>query len=645
MKISMIEVENFKQFYGCQRAVISTSDSLNVTVFHGTNGAGKTSLFTAINWCLYGVGHEGMGELLNKQVIKETKIGNALQLRVCVQFIHETHKFIAERLEEFIKINEEQGVRPSTPEFNLYYIDSKGQTIKVPNPEGKMDSILSKNVREYFFFNGEKMEDLTRTGNQLIQDAIKNIMNLPIIDRAVNHLEQATKDYRSEVARIGAGRIDQLIQLQNELEDERKRLQKTIAESEKEIISANAYIQDLEQKLNDNKEVGQLQQRRKNIQEDIRNAEVKRDQLENRLQKAANECFSYLASNSAKKTLDLIAEQVGKGKIPRGIGDHFVKELLSQKLCICKRPLPEGSPEYKALLELVQSNTRTDYEDKILILRGQLQTLSRVTSNNLENLKENLLDYNSTLDLINAKRREEDELTRRIGNADEVDIANLERTRQNYNSEVVKIRVSITRNQDRLKLNEKDIQDTKLKRENEEKKEDALLRIRTREKLSEQATEAMREIKNKFYEATRSRVEEETKLVFSKLAWKNDQFNDIKLDKEFRLEVLDRWNTPSREELSAGERQMLSLAFISALSRLSGEESPVIMDTPFARLSGNHLKTTTSNLPILLPQLILLVTDTEWTEEVAEGLKSKVGKHYTFDFISGCTTIREDKNG
>jgi DNA sulfur modification protein DndD len=63
MKIKSLELTNFKQFYGNQIVDISTSSDKNVTVFRGVNGTGKTSLFTAINWCLYGIGHEGLKQV------------------------------------------------------------------------------------------------------------------------------------------------------------------------------------------------------------------------------------------------------------------------------------------------------------------------------------------------------------------------------------------------------------------------------------------------------------------------------------------------------------------------------------------------------------------------------------------------------
>jgi DNA sulfur modification protein DndD len=100
---------------------------------------------------------------------------------------------------------------------------------------------------------------------------------------------------------------------------------------------------------------------------------------------------------------------------------------------------------------------------------------------------------------------------------------------------------------------------------------------------------------------------------------------------------------PTREELSAGERQILSLSFIYAMARVSGEDAPLVMDTPFGRLSGDHLSATAENLPELTSQLVLFVTDREWDEPSRTNLEPKTGAQYELNFDSGtsCTEIRE----
>ncbi|MBR3313094.1 MAG: AAA family ATPase [Atopobiaceae bacterium] len=54
MLIRSITVENFLPFQGEQSVEFSTDPDRNVTLVMGDNGAGKTSLAQAFEWCLYG---------------------------------------------------------------------------------------------------------------------------------------------------------------------------------------------------------------------------------------------------------------------------------------------------------------------------------------------------------------------------------------------------------------------------------------------------------------------------------------------------------------------------------------------------------------------------------------------------------------
>jgi DNA sulfur modification protein DndD len=185
--------------------------------------------------------------------------------------------------------------------------------------------------------------------------------------------------------------------------------------------------------------------------------------------------------------------------------------------------------------------------------------------------------------------------------------------------------------------------DIKKLREAEEKKEKEVALLVRKESLAQRAADAVSRIKEEFFEQTRKEIESSTKEVFSKLAWKQEHFQDVCLDQDFKLEVIDRWGTPTRKELSAGERQILSLSFITAISQLSGEEAPLVMDTPFGRLSGNHLTTVAENLPNLTPQLILFVTDREWDEASKTKLEPRMCAQYDlcFNNKTGCTEIAE----
>ena len=65
MLIKTITVENFLPFQGKQRIEFSTDKDHNVTLIMGNNGAGKTSLAQAFEWCLYGKAPKETNQVIN----------------------------------------------------------------------------------------------------------------------------------------------------------------------------------------------------------------------------------------------------------------------------------------------------------------------------------------------------------------------------------------------------------------------------------------------------------------------------------------------------------------------------------------------------------------------------------------------------
>ena len=610
MKIFLIRVLNFKQYYGEQQAAISDLKDLNITVFHGLNGAGKTSLFNAINWCLYGVGENKLGELLNKRVLLEADIDDEIPLVVTVCFSHKNEEYMAERVIIYKKTEKKQA-RIDRKNFFLTVTDISGNTRTVSNPSGKMNSILPENVREYFFFDGENIDDLTRSDNEKIENAIINIMRLPIIDKTYDHLEGIANEYRRELKRQGSIKIGEIISQEERLEkslDNKKIQKEEIAE---ELRKGKQQISDLKKILRENEKSRHLQERRDELNKTFKTFNEYLGNLILEIQKSVIQLYPLFLVNQFQSSLNIVNQKREKGEIPSGLKEQFIIDLIERDYCICGQKISDLEGAKDHLLSLISNSYTSKFEDIIIKLPGDIRSVNNITNNHLNNLNRLCKDKADVQQKIEDLDRQIDEINRKLKDSPSVDIVNIEKKLSTFEENQKVNERRIERIQFEIENLEKQINEKIKEREKEEKKQEKLKLLSRKEELARKASSAVLKIKEEFYEQTRLRIEEETKKVFLELAWKHDQFQDIRLDRDFQLEVIDLWGLPSREELSAGERQILSLAFICAMVNLAGEEAPIIMDTPFGRLSSNHLEAVAKSLPSLVPQLILLVTDRE----------------------------------
>ena len=134
---------------------------------------------------------------------------------------------------------------------------------------------------------------------------------------------------------------------------------------------------------------------------------------------------------------------------------------------------------------------------------------------------------------------------------------------------------------------------------------------RRRYQLASEAAQAAQHLLAAFSADMRIQIQAATDEIFKTFVWKEKQFESARVTEDYRLEVEIRFHSTTLAGLSAGERQVLSLAFIAGMSRVTGEEAPLVIDTPFGRLSELPVTSIVKTLPAIAKQLILLVTDRE----------------------------------
>lgn len=124
--------------------------------------------------------------------------------------------------------------------------------------------------------------------------------------------------------------------------------------------------------------------------------------------------------------------------------------------------------------------------------------------------------------------------------------------------------------------------------------------------------------------------------------------------KDYRAELDDEYHLKLTKPIggsyepvrgaSTGEKQLLSLAFIGSLvdkardtyehhgtkegSLFRGGLYPIVMDSAFGNLESEYRRDVAAGLPFLAPQVIILVSETQWRQEVEQELDARIGRQY-----------------
>lgn len=650
MKLERMVLRNFRQYYGEQMVEFARSSDRSVTVIHGINGAGKTSFFLGMNWCLYGtkvddiIIIDNIGQLISKEAVNQAKPGDTVSTEVELRFTHNGERYVVRRKLKGLKQSDNTLLVDDYDEFMMQRIGADGQAFKISNPIGMMNAILPANVREYFLFDGEKIDNFAKPQSaEQVREAIYLVLNIEILERAHRHLSNSARDYRKKLKQVSSDELGALIEQLNEVVEKRDRAVERQSELKQSIKLAEEKVAEIEDRLRQIQNVKSLQEKRERLEKDVNRNRKELEEIKEEIAKQATSAYPALAIPAIQVAMNMLDEKRSRGEIPSGIRQQFIQDLLAEMVCICGRPFSEHGSEHSRLLSLLNHSMPGSIEDEIMNTHVVLGIIPSECRDQIGQIDRLMTKRTALIEYIQQLEGELDDLGRQLKDSPLEEVSQLERKRGEFKADVDNYLVEIGSLSTSVQECSKDIDDLEksITKARKQATEEQILSLKST--LAQRAADAINEIYHAFADEKRKEVEAETRKIFKTLVWKDSHFQDVKLDPDFNLDVIDRYGKSARPELSAGERQVLSLSFIAAMAKISEDEAPLVIDTPFGRLSSHHRNSITENLPKLAHQLILFVTDEELRDEARANLEPYIGAEYRleFDRMTSCTEIVE----
>ena len=644
MRLNYITLKNFRQYYGEQTVHFATDGPRHVTVIHGINGAGKTSLCIAMNWCLYGDAFVRekfgtVGELASKHPAANIA---SVDTSVKIGFTYQDIQYWAERQRLPLRNNQTtlllQGENDVHPRRDA---DASDMIL----------SMIPEDVSIHFFFDGEKIDNFARPGHEKeVMNAMRNVLKIEVVRRGITHLNGVAQDYAQDLKKELRTHPSEALQtLINEEEAEKQRHSKLvsdIASKRQGVEKANAQIQDVDEQLESIEESRQLAEERARIQSTLKQLQQGRAGLQKEIRKLANDGFIPIAKPAVDKALAIL----DANEIP-SVPEPILLEILEQLHCLCGRDIHRGSLEYQTIRNLLAKAVSSKASTVVRETYNHLRYLLRSPVTEIPASLQEVLSDNQRLGRdIAASQARLDKIAEQLVDFNQEDIRNLQRSRSEYERAIGRLETEIIQTDAEIREISGEISDLKEKIKLAKASEGTVEQLIRYKALAEDAASALERINAFFTEDIREKVESEVQEIFQRLVWKDSHFRDVRLSDHFELQVIDRFGEQARPEMSAGERQVLSLAFILAMAKVASQEMPlnmedepfpIVMDTPFGRLSTQPRENITVTIPQIAKQLILFVTDEELHGQARANLEPSIGAEYQLQFnqSTSVTTI------
>jgi DNA sulfur modification protein DndD len=650
MIINKLKIKDFRQFSGEQVIEFAIDKKKNITVIHGENGSGKTTLLNAITWCLYEfTGHdfEESDFLISKKAVAESKNNDEMECSVEMLFNDADTDYEIRRSYIFVSSGKDGIPRKAKEKFELY-TKKDGQRKKVENPAVTINKIIPEEIHSYFFFNGERIDKLAmRSNSSEIRDAIKLLLGVTILERAIDHLKQARKKIGKELTENNQVNhqskeiIGKLDALNDELIDREKSL-----EQKKKNVDALKIDQELIRgHLKTFKETKEIEDKRDGLLAEEQELGASIEEANKSLRKfiTRKACFSFMAPVLGDVN-EIFKNLKTNNILPSSVKEDFIKRLLKDHKCICTRELANNSDHYHSVEKLLEFSISKEVDQNISIMKSNLFAIN-------EKLEKNPSEIN---ELINTRSKSTSKLEKVNKQLDDV-----KKSLRGFENreEINNLTLKYDKNDDKIAEELKDqgkldaeIVNLKLKIvELEKVKKNVTHKDQQTTKLvaSLDFVDSLIEYTDKVYQKRiieiREKLSQKINTLFRKIC-KKDYY--IKMDDEFRIDVMDsNISTAKPVGKSTGENQITSLAFVGSILEFAkeikedkgnygtiiskyGGTYPLVMDSPFGSLDKTYGRNIAESLPFLSEQIVLMVSSTQWRSEVKEGMSEKIGRQY-----------------
>lgn len=656
MILTKLHLENFRQFYRKQSLEFADKPDRNVTLIHGFNGAGKTALLNAFIWCLYGKTTPDFedGDLLaSEAAIANAKEGEPITVRVRLTFrLSDRTIYVVDRSKVFIRRGNLSEGQADRLELSIQKNGAAQLTDVLGAKQQRINTILAESLYKFFFFNGERIEWFAGAkAYEEVEEGVKSLLDIKIYERSITHLDQLSRDLAQELKQHGGAdlnaAVDELEQLKNDataLEATERQLLSSIGDLEAE---KERFEQEQESMAELRVLAAERNGYRRERQRDIDSLAQRTSEL--------TKCFSkdgYLAfaETVLRNATDAVAEARQRGELPAKIKPQFVKDLLTEGMCICGTPLDESHPKEVACLKKWEQTVGLAQHEEAVnqtsAAVSQLQERRTVLFSDVDRLQGIRTKLKASIRELNDKL---DDVDARLGDPTAGDRA------ADLSEQISRVSAELIDRHADMKNNATSLAENRKSQEHAEREVSRLQVASAQGELVRRrrnAVEKLSDVMNRIYELRKQDVREDLSSRIGKL-WNEAAIKDYQasLGDDFQLKLTKKVGghlQPVRGA-STGEKQVLALSFVGSLvdkarSNLDtggadddvprGGLYPLVMDSAFGSLEDAYREKIARWIPTLAHQVILLVSTTQWRDEVEREVRPRVGQEYVLELHS-----------
>ncbi|MDJ0732102.1 MAG: DNA sulfur modification protein DndD [Crocosphaera sp.] len=658
MLFTELVLQNFGPYAGKNVINLHTekdNENRPIILIGGMNGGGKTTLMDAIRLALYGQRAQcstrnnfSYSDFLIQAINHQAPLGE--ETRIELAFEH----FIDDQWKEIRIVRRwDKQLKEGKDILGILEEDWPDKALAETWDE-YIETLLPLGISNLFLFDGEQVKELAEqeTPPTSVIEAIQSLLGLELVERLAVDLEVLVNRKRKKLANQSQ------LKTIEEIEDKLNHYKQKLADVQQDKLSLENQLRRANNKVKEASERFRIEGG--NIAAESSTLRKTIDELKEKLQQQRNEMVNLAATSLPLALITpLLTEAKKQGEV----------DVKQQQAIMAKTVLQQRDQKLLDYLETLELN-----QEKLLkiqtFLDQEYETINQTSQSNLDHslgITEDeltqlnaLLDYKLPSQLETAKKQLE--TLQKL----EIDLDNNERKLQvaaspedyqklsdaltNAQKEVAKYQSQYNLAEKRIREAEKAVQMTikDLKSYTNE-----ALEKQNNEHIIKSAAKVQNTLqlfKERLTLKKLNKLEGEVTECFRYLLHKSELVHRVAIDTHnFSLSLYDpQGEMVPKHRLSAGEKQLLSIAFLWGLARVSGRNLPIAIDTPLGRLDSSHRNNLVERyFPTASHQVILFSTDTEIRQQELQQLQEQAAIAHTYlleyNPYERKTTIRCDR--
>lgn len=634
MRLEEITLENFGPFIGNQKIDFRTTEGRPLVIVDAPNGRGKTFIYRAIRWAIYGQVQKGKSLIPDAQLVNSIALGSDdVQMSVSLRCLSDGENIEIVRT---LPIDSESRLPTST----RLKVVKDGIVLPQAQSEQLIRDRLDESISRFFFFDGEMLEeyegllDEDSSDSQIVRKSVETILGAPALSRLIRALDSSEKAIIKQIetssradeslrklSEAHSKASDKVADLETDIAEQRRYasdFQKEIARLEDELRS-HEYARDIFAKISAKeeqleREVSEVARIREEIQLGLQDWQIALSSVAEKALSVSepirDEAFASVAQRE-----DLTARRVA------------IAEAAESGVCsICHQEISDASSRHlhNELLEIDENLQSVpifekDYLEHVSLIVKRARSTIRLAEK--ASLVEKGRNLEKGLGEIATLEVEIDRLQDMVSEVDQPKIRKIEDRRTDLRRRKTMAQTLITERQRELTEAVKELEKCKRQLSDAHLKAarkgisggpDLEKKISIND-LARGAREVFTDSYDDFVQRLRESVSDSSNLIFESLI-SDPGYRGLMINKNFGLSLLNE-EGQIVDLRSSGQSQVVAVSLILALHECAVRTGTLLMDTPFGRLDLTHRKNLMKFLTGHLPQVVLLIQSGELDED------------------------------